>query len=155
MKLVVDASVAAKWLFAEPHTADARGVLGHRIDLYAPSLLLVEVANVIWKKARRREIPDAQPYLLELAALGDVVTLRSSAALILPATATALTLDHPVYDCIYLACAEVEGAPLVTADKKLQEAAKPHTVDVWHIGDEDVRRRIAAAGSGRGTELGR
>ena len=154
MKLVVDASVAAKWLFAEPHTVDARRVLGHRIDLYAPSLLLVEVANVIWKKARRREILDAQPYLLELTALTDMVTLRSSAALIASATATALTLGHPVYDCLYIVCAEIEGVPLVTADKKLQEAAKPHAVDIWHIGDEDAKRRIAAAGSGNDKELG-
>ena len=100
---------------------------------------------MIWKKARRKEIPDARPYLAELTALSDVVTLRPSAELIVPATTIALALDHPVYDCLYLACADAEGVPLVTADRKLQEAAASHAVDIWYIGDEDVNQRIAAA----------
>ena len=145
MKLIVDASIAVKWFFTESHTAEARRLLAHRIVLHAPSLILTEAANVIWKKARRKEIPDAQPYLAELVALPDVVTLRPSAELIVPATAIALALDHPVYDCLYLACAEAEGVPLVTADRKLQAAAAPHAVDVWYIGDEDVGQRIVAA----------
>ena len=145
MKLIVDASIAVKWFFTESHTAEARRLLAHRIVLHAPSLILTEAANVIWKKARRKEIPDAQPYLAELVALPDVVILRPSSELILPATAIALALDHPVYDCLYLACAEAEGVPLVTADRKLQAAAAPHAVDVWYIGDEDAGQRIAAA----------
>ena len=145
MKLIVDASIAVKWFFTESHTAEARRLLAHRIVLHAPSLILTEAANVIWKKTRRKEIPDAQPYLAELVALSDVVALRPSAELIVPATAIALALDHPVYDCLYLACAEAEGVPLVTADRKLQAAAAPHAVDVWYIGDEDVGQRIVAA----------
>ena len=148
MKLIVDASIAVKWFFTESHTAEARRLLAHRIVLHAPDLILTEAANVIWKKARRKEIPDAQPYLAELVALSDVVTLHPSAELIVPATAIALALDHPVYDCLYLACAEAEGVPLVTADKKLQQAAAPHTVDVWYIGDEDASQRIAEAANG-------
>ena len=62
------------------------------------------------------------------------------------ASTIALELDHPVYDCIYLACTEIEGVPLVTADRRLQAVSKGRlAVDVWHIGDEDVSRRIAAA----------
>ena len=145
MKLIVDACIAVKWFFTESHTAEARRLLTHRIVLHAPSFILTEAANVIWKKARRKEIPDARPYLAELTALSDVVTLRPSAELIVPATAIALALGHPVYDCLYLACAEAEGVPFVTADRKLQEAAASHAVDVWYIGDEDVNQRIAAA----------
>ena len=78
MKLIVDASIAVKWFFTESHTAEARRLLAHRIVLHAPDLILTEAANVIWKKARRKEIPDAQPYLAELDALRDVVTLRQS-----------------------------------------------------------------------------
>ncbi len=145
MKLIVDACIAVKWFFTESHTAEARRLLTPRIVLHAPSFILTEAANVIWKKTRRKEIPDARPYLAGLTALSDVVTLRPSAELIVPATTIALALDHPVYDCLYLACAEAEGVPLVTADRKLQEAAASHAVDVWYIGDEDVNQRIAAA----------
>ena len=78
---------------------------------------------MIWKKARRNEIPDALPYLQDLPRLEGVVELRPTASLVAHASAIALQIDHPVYDCLYLACAEAEGAPLVTADTRLQRAA--------------------------------
>ena len=39
------------------------------------------------------------------------------------ALALACHLDHPVYDCVYLALARREAALLVTADKRLQQLA--------------------------------
>jgi len=36
----------------------------------------------------------------------------------------AIELDHPIYDCFYLALAERERCPLVTADKRLVAATK-------------------------------
>ncbi len=76
MKLIVDASIAVKWLFAEPHSPEARQLLAPRIDLHAPDFILTEVANVIWKKARRKEIPAARPYIDELANLSDAIVLH-------------------------------------------------------------------------------
>ena len=35
------------------------------------------------------------------------------------ATGIAVMLDHPAYDCIYLAMAEAEGTRFVTADDRL------------------------------------
>lgn len=35
-----------------------------------------------------------------------------------PALALAQELDHPVYDCLYLALVEREKRPLVTADRR-------------------------------------
>lgn len=146
MKVIVDASVAVKWLFTEEGTAEARHLLAHRITLHAPDFLLLETANVIWKKTRRQEIPDAQPYLEELARLGDVVTLFPAADFVGQAAAIALQIDHPVYDCLYLACAEVEDAPLVTADRKLRDAARAYPgADAWLIADSQTGRRIATA----------
>lgn len=102
---------------------------------------------MIWKKARRNEVLDAQPYLEELALLPDAVMLHPSADLVGHAAAMALKIDHPIYDCLYLACAEVEGAPLVTADSsRLCDAAQTHLgVDVWHVTDPEVRGRIVTA----------
>ena len=116
MKLIVDASVAVKWWFAEQGSVESRQLLAHRIVLYAPDFLLIEAANVLWKKARRKEMADPQPYLEELSRLPDVVMLCPSSDLVARASAIALEIAHPVYDCLYLACAEVEEAPLVTAD---------------------------------------
>ena len=39
------------------------------------------------------------------------------------ALALACHLDHPVYDCLYLALARREAAVLVTADQRLQQLA--------------------------------
>lgn len=40
------------------------------------------------------------------------------------AAALARELDHPVYDCFYLALAEAEGAALITADRRLVESVR-------------------------------
>ncbi len=145
MKLVVDASVAVKWLFTEDGTTESRRLLAHEVHLYAPDFILTEAANVIWKKVRRREIDDPQPYFEELASFQEVIVLRSSRDLVARASAIAIAIDHPIYDCFYLACAEAEGAPLVTADTKLQRAASTvPTVHVWHILDVQPSERIAA-----------
>ena len=149
MKVVVDASVAVKWLFTEDGTAEARQLLAHRIALHAPDFVLTEAANVIWKKVRRREVADAQPYFEELARLGNAVVLSPSADLVAHAAAIAIEIDHPVYDCLYLACAEVEGAPLVTADHRLHGAARSRVdPEVWLISNPETGRRIASAATG-------
>ena len=146
MKLIVDASVAVKWWFAEQGSVESRQLLAHRIVLYAPDFLLIEAANVLWKKARRKEVADPQPYLEELSRLPDVVMLCPSSDLVARASAIALEIAHPVYDCLYLACAEVEEAPLVTADGRLRDAAEAYPgVDVWHIAVPEVRERIVTA----------
>ncbi len=36
-----------------------------------------------------------------------------------PATRLALALDHPAYDCTYLALAEMLSCPMVIADERL------------------------------------
>ena len=146
MKLVVDASVAVKWFTTEQWTEESRRLLAAGINRHAPDLILAETTNVLWTKARRGEIEAPHGYFREAANLPDVLVLHRCQELFVRAGTIALELDHPVYDCIYLACAEVEGAPLVTADGRLQAASKGHlAVDVWHIGDEDVSQRIAAA----------
>lgn len=146
MKLVVDASVAVKWFFAEAHSDVARCLLAPGIYLHAPDFILIEAANVIWKKARRKEIPDPRPYLEELARLSDAVVLRPSSDLVVAAAAIAIPADHPVYDCVYVACAEAEAAPLVTADDRLSGRmgeARP-ALEVWNIGHLEVAERLAA-----------
>ena len=78
--------------------------------------------------------------------MGRDVSRCPSSDLVARASAIALEIAHPVYDCLYLACAEVEGAPLVTADGRLRDAAEAYPgVDIWHIAVPEVRKRIATA----------
>ena len=62
MRVTVDASVAVKWFIVEDHREEARSLLATGIGPYAPDLLPVECASVIWKKVPRREIASATPY---------------------------------------------------------------------------------------------
>ncbi len=53
------------------------------------------------------------------------------------ALAIAIELDHPVYDCIYLALARRRGAPLVTLDRRLTArlAGTRYRDDAVHLAD--------------------
>lgn len=119
MTCVVDSSVAVKWYLAEPDHEAALRLLMRGDRLVAPDLILVELANVAWKRVQRGEI-DAmfgRGMVAELIA-GDVELLRS-ADLADAALEIAIDLGHPVYDCFYLACAQAQGLAVVTADRRL------------------------------------
>jgi predicted nucleic acid-binding protein len=122
--LVVDASVLVPLLVAEPSSAMARAVAAEP-ELLAPDLILAETLNVLWKKQRMGQIDDS----LRIEAVGLVgpplLALVAMPPLARRASALAHELDHPVYDCFYLALAEREGAPLVTADTRLVAKVAP------------------------------
>ena len=137
MKVTVDASVAVKWFVAEDHRKEARHVLGPRIERYAPDLLPLECASAICKKAHRGEIVRPAPFLDEIARLGEVVRMRSIASLLRNAAETALRIGHPVYDCLYIACAKLTGSVLVTADRTLGKIVMDRVPNVEAITLQD------------------
>ena len=147
MNLTVDASIAVKWFVAEPLSDDARRLLSHRLCLHAPEILLAEFANTFWKKARRGDIEDPQPYFDELARLLDIVTLHPSGQLVDHAAQIATEIDHPVYDCLYLACAQASASALITADNRFAKkiAERLPSADVRYIGAPGVAEAITAA----------
>ena len=147
MKLTIDASVVVKWYVSETHSEEAYVLLGHRLERFAPDFVLVELANIFWKKARLREIGDPLTYFQELARIREAVVLISSADLIERAAQVAAQIDHPVYDCLYLACAEATGSTLITVDRKLRDTAADSAldVDVQYIGAHGVADKIRAA----------
>ena len=118
MNLTVDASVVVKWFVQEPLSEEAHLLLAPRLTLHAPDMLLAEFANTIWKKARRNEIFDTRPHWDELQRLGEILALHPCHKIIVRAAQMAVEIDHPVYDCLYLACAEATESTLVTADRK-------------------------------------
>ena len=119
MTWVVDASIAVKWVIPEVLSAQADRVRGGDEDVLAPDLLLVEVANALWKKTAAKEISarEADEALDLVGASG--IDLRPSRSLLPRAMEVARRLHHPVYDCVYLALAERERAGFVTADLRL------------------------------------
>ena len=152
MRVTVDASIVVKWFVVEPLSQVSRLLLARQLELQAPDLLLPEFANTIWKKVRRREIADPEPFLNELHSLSELIELYPADVLIERASQLAFEIDHPVYDCLYLACATVSGTPLVTADKRLVARADESQsgLEVRNIGAPATVRWIkdAIAASG-------
>ncbi len=128
MNVVVDAGVVVKWWFPEVASEAAVSVLAAstagNCDLHAPDLIVAEFANVLWKKARRGEWDAAgASEVLELWRIFRP-RLVSGEQLEARALELATRLDHPAYDCFYLAAAVELGAELVTADVGLEQAAR-------------------------------
>ena len=119
MTVVVDASVAVKWVIPESLSAQADSLRERADRLLAPDLLLPEAASALWKKLTRREITAREVAQAIDLLLASGLDLRPSRPLLGRALALARRLRHPVYDCIYLALAQVEGATLITADQRL------------------------------------
>ena len=119
MKLVVDASVALKWLIDEPDSELADNLLDGGHDFLAPELIVAEVLNAAWRRRRLGEIADAQFEEIVVRIVDGLIAYQPLRPLAPRAAALARDLNHPVYDCLYLALAEAEEAPLVTADRRL------------------------------------
>lgn len=117
--IVVDASVAVQWVVPEASTGLSETLLD-RLDLIAPQLLLVEVADVFRKKLAGQQISPAQA-LDGLEYVARQVDMRPmSSELVMRAFELAQSLNHPVYDCVYLALAESTHARFATHDLELR-----------------------------------
>jgi len=114
---LIDASVAVKWVVDEDGTQAALALRSR--PLAAPDLLVAECANILWKKVRRGEMAEQEAALAaRLLARADV-ELMPMRPFLEAATRLAVCLDHPAYDCVYLAMAEAEDLRFVTADERL------------------------------------
>lgn len=147
MRVTVDASVAVKWFVPEPRHEEAYLLRGPQMTRYAPTFLPVECANVLWKKVRRGEIGDLTPYFNEVQNLREVLSFRDTEDLLAEAARLAVALDHPVYDCLYIACAQRTHSSLVTDDRRLARAVSKHLpeLDVLNLQDRDAVLRLEAA----------
>ena len=130
---VIDASVAIKWVIAEPGTEAALRLLGHA--LCAPDLLVAACANILWRKARFGELTAREASLaarlLERADI-DLIPMRR---LLDRALALAVALDHPASDTMYLALAESTGRRFVTADARLLRKVRDSAIAAVALAD--------------------
>ncbi|MGB2624734.1 MAG: type II toxin-antitoxin system VapC family toxin [Candidatus Acidiferrum sp.] len=125
-QVVVDASVAIKWLspfrleVLAPH---ARGLLARwqqgAAELIAPDLIWLEIANAHWKAVRQNRctVPEAQASLATLHA--QKLTTMPSKQFIDLALRIALQHGRTVYESLYVALAHTLSCELITADEKL------------------------------------
>ena len=127
--VVVDASVAAKWVvpeIIEPLAAQAdrllRAYAAGTVHILVPDLFWLEIGNFLWKATRRREIAVevAQRSLEAMLSRGfPTVPTRS---LLPDALKIAADFDRTVYDSAYVALAVATQSELITADERLANA---------------------------------
>ena len=117
--MIIDASVAIKLFTPEEHSDQAERLL-QRESLSAPDLLAAEVANAFWRMIRQGKFA-APPTRLSLLDTF-VPDLVPSVDLLQESLLLAVALDHPAYDCFYLALAVRRDEQLVTADRRFLAA---------------------------------
>jgi predicted nucleic acid-binding protein len=116
---VVDTSMVAALLFAEPEQAEASRMLAGCRPM-APDLLPYEISNVAVNKLRRGAALDLLcNRLARFSALGIELVPPDTALMLELAARFKLT----AYDAAYLALAGALQCPLCTFDKRLADAA--------------------------------
>lgn len=121
--MVLDASVAASWLFPVSSAASATSLFRPDALRIAPDLIFAEFISVASRVVRGGLVSSAsaREAVARLALLIDEVA--PAADLALPAFDLASRYSFSAYDSVYLALALRCGAPLVTADAKLARRA--------------------------------
>lgn len=122
MELVVDASVAVKWLIPETGADAARQLLRSNVELHAPRLLIAEVASALWRRARLGEIQTGHAGEMMEVMSTLPVHWRRDETLGADAVRLGIALDRPVYDCVYLALAHQLRGRVITADRRFANA---------------------------------
>lgn len=123
---VADASVVAKWFFTEVHEEAASRLLSSTYTLHAPDFLVLEFGSIVAKRLRR-DPQQAQQIITILDAFFTIpVQLHSWSTLFDGAFQLAVETRRSLYDCLYLALAEILGGELVTADRKFYDAVQHH-----------------------------
>lgn len=121
--VIVDASVAVQWYVPERDSERAHAVAEGR-KLLAPDLLAMECANVLWKYVRRGEASRTKAAeALDLLRTAPISWVRDL-EMVSDAQRLSIELNHPVYDCLYLALALRNGVPVVTADRRFAQLAQ-------------------------------
>jgi predicted nucleic acid-binding protein len=131
--IIVDASLAAKWIFWEADSEQALDFWNANAgDLGAPDLIAVEVAAAAVRRANMEKLL-ADDMKEALAAWGRILSgsslqqFRMTTSRILSASRLAIDVGHPLKDCVYLVLAMELDCELVTCDARFAKKAK----DVW------------------------
>ena len=140
-EVVVDASLALKWVIEEPYSAEAHALLNrwreNRRALLAPALFLYEVTNALAKRMQRRQLTLEQSrerlqFFLESGPL-----LKQIGAIHPRALELMERFGLPTtYDAHYLALAESLRCECWTADERLWNSVKRELAWVRWIGEK-------------------
>lgn len=137
--LVVDASVAIKWLNPHEALADKASALyadyaQGQFSLFVPAFWDYEVANGVNKAVARGDLTEPEGYDA-VALLSAVQTQKVPLPSPQQSYELARRYRRSVYDSWYLALAETTGCAFWTADAKLYNAVQGRLAFVKWLGD--------------------
>lgn len=122
---VVDANAAVAWAVDLPWSQRAVALRDTRQRLAAPTLLLSEVGDALWRNQRAGFLSEREA-ILAYRQIPTCIDLIADQTLQEQALALAFRLQHPIYDCFYLSQAEELGETLFTADRRLAAVARSY-----------------------------
>lgn len=119
-KIIIDTSIAVKWYTQEEATQQARNLLddyiANRLEIVAPDIIGLELANALYFGAgfktplMERTLRDFYSLQLSYVFLSEMIVQEA---------AKYMEKFHlAIYDALFIAVAEEEKIPLITADKK-------------------------------------
>jgi predicted nucleic acid-binding protein len=129
-KVVVDASLALRWVLRDEKEARADALLEQWIasitEMLAPPLFPAETTNALYLSVKRNRLTmaEAQLALDTIMQLGVQITEPSDLYRHSLRLAATYSLSN-AYDAQYLALAEIESCELWTADERLAATIKP------------------------------
>jgi predicted nucleic acid-binding protein len=127
--LVVDASVAAKWV--SPAIVEPLADRAHRflrayaegsLQVLVPDLFWLEIGSFLWKAAKRGEITAVLAQHGLRAMLNRDFPTVPSRTVLTEAFKIAADFGRTIYDSTYVALAVASGTELITADERLVNA---------------------------------
>jgi predicted nucleic acid-binding protein len=130
MITVLDASAAVEVVLQRGKADLLREYLSEADLVIAPTLFISEVTNVFWKYRRLTDLSlqACERGLEQAVALPD--DFIDEQDFFREAFKLSCTLDHSVYDIMYLVAARRNNAVLLTLDKKLIRNAKECSIEV-------------------------
>lgn len=120
---VLDASVLAALYVDDPATEQSEAALA-RVEadgLHAPDFVVLEVANVLWKRVRRDELhaADAMTTIADLSVAS--IQFHPIGSLVAQSLALALSHGFTAYDATYMALATRVGGIVMTNDSGMRQ----------------------------------
>lgn len=118
---LLDTSVAVKWFLPEEDSVRAINLqeshVRDEVQLYAPDILLMELANALRYSplTSAEEIPQALELLSEL----NITTIEFELEILFSAVTLSLENNLAIYDSYFLALAQALELPLITADRRM------------------------------------
>jgi predicted nucleic acid-binding protein len=137
MTLVLDSSVALKWVLPEAYSDKAIQLRDdfHNavLDLISPDIFPIESLHGLTKAERQKRIVNGTAHALWQSILADCPVLHPHIPLLDRAYEIASAARIGIYDCIYVALAEREHCELATADDRLIKNLQTQFPFVRHI----------------------